>query len=153
MSWMTMGARLWPQSTTPTARGWFLSNTSPSFRLSVWLSVKPKILKTITDKHKYKHYFKACTEELEIAKSTRLKNSWVTYFDLLVDGKRKLKNYGGNRELIEYFKRSDCKNKFPIFGTLMEEKMQKGVERRRLFDESSLTLSCDCLPIYSIQIT
>lgn len=89
-----------------------------------------------------------CTEELLLAKSSRLKNSWVTFFNLLVDNKRKLKNYAGNKDLVEDFRSSDCLKKFPIYGSTMQNNVEKGINRRGFFDESS-NLFSHYLPVFS----
>lgn len=62
------------------------------------LTINSNILEAIENSEVYKDYFKKCEEELAVAKSTKLETCWVTFFDLLVDHKRKLKNYAGNQE-------------------------------------------------------
>lgn len=86
-------------------------------------------------------YFKKCTEELAVAKNSKLQHCWVTYFNLLVDSKKKLRNYAGNQDLVEDFQKSDCSEKFPIYGAAMKENMNKPVKNRKLFDESCILLS------------
>lgn len=112
------------------------------------LPVHSKILETISGDQKYKDYFEQCKSELLNAKICKLKDSWLTYFDLLEDDKRKLKNYAGNKELIYDFKNSDCLNKFTIYEEQMQKNVEKGITRRGLFDMSSITLS-NCLPIFN----
>lgn len=103
--------------------------------------VQPVLMNKILSVAGYKNYFKKCEKELEMAKSTKLRNSWVSFFNLLVDSKRKLKNYAGNRDLIESFKSSKCTTKFPIYGFKMLKNVKKGLESRVLFDKSSIVLS------------
>lgn len=102
----------------------------------------------IENRPNYGDYFKRCTNELSEAKGTKIYNSWVTYFNLLVDSKRKLKNYAGNKELIKNFKMNDCCEKFPIYGKLIKENVEKGIKRRISFDKSTVLLS-DCLSIFN----
>lgn len=112
------------------------------------LPISSGLSDTILKTPNFNKYFTLCLEELSMAKSTKLHNSWVSFFNLLVDNTRKLKNYAGNRDLVEDFKNSDCKNKFPIYGALMECRMLKGIQKRKLFDESTLLFSKNC-PIFN----
>lgn len=106
-----------------------------------------KIIELISNQDEYNDYFEQCKDELLLAKSTKLTNSWVNFLNLLTDNKRKLKNYTGTKELIRSFEKSDCLNKFPIYGASMQEKMEKGIKTRRWFDESAKLLS-NYLPTY-----
>ena len=83
-----------------------------------------------------------------LAKNTNLPDSWVTFFNFLVDSKKKLKNYAGNEELIQEFKNTDCLEIFPIYGPSMLKNMKKGIEMRELYDKSCVLLT-DCLPIFN----
>lgn len=83
------------------------------------------------------------------AKSTKLKNSWVTFFNLLVDSKKKLKSYAGNQNLVDDFQNTDCLWNFPIFGSKMIKNLRNGIERRKVFDESCELLS-KALPIFNL---
>lgn len=93
-------------------------------------------------------YFEKCQQELMLAKTIRLRDSWLTFYSLLVDDRKKLKNYAGNRELIDDFKNSDCAKIFPIYGNMMTDKVNSGIKRRELFDRSAEKLSA-CLPIFN----
>lgn len=110
------------------------------------LPVSSEVLKYTSRDHRT--YFKKCTKELTLAKSTKIENSWITFFDVLVDGRRKLKNYAGNKDLVESFESSKCKKKFPIYGKQMKKNMEKGIKKRELFDESSILLS-SFLPVFN----
>lgn len=95
----------------------------------------------------YTDHFQKCNHELLVAKNTKVLNSWITYFNLLVDNKKKLKNYAGNKELIASFEETDVCKKFPIYGNMMKENVKKGIKRRTFYDKSTLLLS-NCLKIY-----
>lgn len=95
-----------------------------------------------------KYYYEQCKEELSQAKNTRLKNSWVSLCNLLIDERKQLKNYCGNSELIEDFEGSDCEKNFPIYGFEINKNMRKGINRRELFEKSCVLLS-ECLPIFN----
>lgn len=112
------------------------------------LPVHSKILETISSDQEYRDYFQQCKSELLNAENCKLQGSWLTYFNLLEDNKRKLKNYAGNEELICDFKNSDCLNKFTIYAETMQKNVEKGITRRGLFDMSSITLS-HSLPIFN----
>lgn len=112
------------------------------------LPLDSRILQTILSSEEYDEYFLECTQELTLAKSTRPSNSWITFFDLLTDNRRKLKNYAGNEDLLSDFDRSDYLKKFPIFGNSMQQNVAKGLKRRELFYEAAELLS-DCLPVFN----
>lgn len=112
------------------------------------LNVHPSLYDTISNKDEYSEYFIKCTEELSLAKNKKLKNSWITLFDLLVDDRKKLKNYAGNKDLIKHFQSSDFLQEFPVYGAQIQAKVNKGLERRELFDKSSIVLS-KFLPIFN----
>lgn len=112
------------------------------------LKVCPSFYKIITGDEEFENYFQMCEKELLAAKSCKLENSWITFFNLLVDDKKKLKNYAGNVGLVENFKNSDCLINFPIYGAEMQKKIEKGLKRRELFDRSSILLSY-YLPIFN----
>lgn len=110
--------------------------------------INPVILDAISNKIDCKDYFKKCTEELCRAKNTKIHNSWVTFFNLLVDNKKSLKNYAGNQELVKEFYKSGCNSQFPIYGASMTDNFAKGIRMRYLFDESAELLS-DCLLVFN----
>lgn len=112
------------------------------------ISINPSILKTISNGAEYRVYFDKCLVELTVARNTKLKNCWVSFFNLLVDNKRKLKNYAGNVGLIKEFEKSDCIKIYPIYGTSMEKNLKKGIQRRKLYDKSAGMLS-NRWPIFS----
>lgn len=70
-----------------------------------------------------------------MAKSTKLHNSWVTFFYLPTDSKIKLKN---NAELIENFKNSNYFRKFEDYEASIWKNVNKGIKRIELFDNSSV---------------
>lgn len=110
--------------------------------------INPEILELIGEKNTCKSYFGSCVQELLLAKSTKIKDSWVTFFDLMTVNIKKLKNYAGNEELMKNFVNSDYKTKFPVYKMRMLEKVTYGRIIRKLFDESSIVLS-NCLPIFN----
>lgn len=112
------------------------------------MSLEPVILESVSKKEGLYDYFLQCTNELALAKTTKPKDMWVTYFNLLVDNKRKLKNYAGNKSLIKSFYKTNCLSKFPIYGDEMHKNVDEGIKRRELFDKSSIRLS-DCWPIFN----
>lgn len=72
----------------------------------------------------------------------------MTFYNLLVGDRISLKNYAGNKKFIGYFKFSNCAIAFRIYGGSMDDKMKAGMNRRKLFDESAVSLS-KCLPIFN----
>lgn len=106
--------------------------------------VDQSLINIISHTDDYNNYYQTCFQELEQAKSTKLHNSWITFFNLLVDDKSKFVKYAGNKDLVK-----DSKNsvkKFPIYGAAMKGNMTKGVDGRKSFDGAANILSY-CLPI------
>lgn len=114
--------------------------------LDLW--VDPYILETISSCKISSFHFARFTNELEVAKKTRLQHCWVTIFNLLVDSGRKLKNYGGNEDLIKAFSKSQCRSKFPVNGAEICRRVFKGIKKRKYFDISATTFSYK-LPIFN----
>lgn len=112
------------------------------------LPLHPGVLKTLENNEEFNYYFNKCTQELLMAKSTKLHNSWVTFYNILVDSEKSLKNYAGNQDLVNDFYKSDINKKFRIYGTCMRKKMAKGVKRRELYDKSTVLLFSS-LPIFN----
>lgn len=96
---------------------------------SLNMTVDSRLLKSIPMIEGLDSYYKQCEMELIQAKNSKLNNSWITFYNFLVDGRKKLKNYAGNEDLIEDFRRNDCVKKFPIYGESINEKVRKGIER------------------------
>lgn len=76
------------------------------------LKVDAAIAKEISRKKNLEDYFEKCKEELEVLKNTKLNESWVTFFNLLVDNKTKLIKYSENQVLINDFE--ERVKEFPI---------------------------------------
>lgn len=110
-------------------------------------SLISSLLKTIMNRVDHADYFKKCIKELIVAKNTRVCNSKITAFNLLVENKRKLKNLAGNEDLIEDIQVNHYENKFPIYGALMIKNVIKGIKRRQLFD-TSVELLSNYLPVF-----
>lgn len=103
------------------------------------LEADEEFLNTFEKINDYQNYFAICTAELEKAKTTRLRNCWVTLFHLLVDQESKFVKYAGNKNLIEDFE--DNVENFPIYGTTMQSNVKKGISGRKAFDGAANTLS------------
>lgn len=110
------------------------------------LNVDSNILKNIFNKKDYNDYYTECKGELEKAKSTRLHNCWVTFFDLIVGDECKIVKFVGNDDLVK-----DYENRvsgFPIYESKIKSKMSKGIVGRKLLDDATNILS-DYLPIFN----
>lgn len=112
------------------------------------VNINQSVLDTVSGDNEYSGYFKLCSEELMQAKSTKIENCWISFLNLLVDSKRKLKNYAGNEEMIENLKKISFLKKFPIYGALMVKNVNQAIQRRRVFDRSSIILS-NHLPVFN----
>lgn len=111
------------------------------------LPMSSEITQMISAERMFEEYFERCTIELVRAKSGKIKNTWITYFSLLVDDGRKLKNYANNQDLIKDFERNDWSSEFPIYGEKMRKKVNSAMKKREAYDKSAELLS-DCLPIF-----
>lgn len=110
------------------------------------ITVHPQMHTEILKNNVFSDFYMKCLEELTLAKSIRLENFWASFFHILVGNRKTLKNFAGNDELMEDFFNSDCSKKFPIYGSEMIKKVEKGIERCRLYDKSRFLLSSH-LPI------
>lgn len=115
---------------------------------SLNIAVRPGLLKNFLSQPRFSIYYKQCQEELLLAKTKKIPDCWISFYNILVDSKKKLKNYAGNGDLIEDFINNFCMEKFPIYGISMVENFDKGIKRRNLFDKSA-NLLADCLPIFN----
>lgn len=104
------------------------------------LPVDSSLLEIIfNDSYNYKPFFEECTEELKKMKNTKIDNSWLTFFNLLVDNKSNFVKYGGNKELITNFEKNV--HKFPIYKKWLRSNVYSGVNDRESFDEAAAVLS------------
>lgn len=100
----------------------------------------------ISAKDDYNKYFAECEQELEKAKKTKLQHCWVSFFNLLVDGKSKFVKYAGNQDLLRDFEKNV--QNFSIYGCTMQKNLSKGIKRRKLWDGAANSLSYH-LPIFN----
>lgn len=91
-------------------------------------------------------FLKKCTEELKKAKNTKLRNCWITFFELLVESEYKLAKYAGNHDLVKDFKRKV--RQFPIYEDSMRVLISEGKKNRKSLDGAADILSCH-LPIFN----
>lgn len=105
-------------------------------------------LSNLISKSNYSGYYRRCLGELQLAKKTKFHNSWVTFLNLEIDGKKKLKYYAGNEDLVRHYNRIYRKNVFSIYRPSVQEDMRYAIEERKHFDESTENLT-DCLPIFN----
>lgn len=110
--------------------------------------VHSSILSAIAENAEYNVYYKQCQEELQQIKNTKPPSCWITFYNILVDDGKKLKNYAGSESLIEDSKDNNWAQKFPIYGAAMADNLNKGLDRRELFDQSVSSLN-NCLPIFN----
>lgn len=114
---------------------------------SLDVPVNPAFSIDISKNAECSKYFNRCKKELLRAKTTKPKNCWISYYSVLVGDKKKLKNYAGNRDLIDDLRNSDWLQKFPVYGVSMFRNLRKGLAKRKLFDKSAVLLSDSCLPL------
>lgn len=98
-------------------------------------------------KIEYKFYFQSCLSELKKSKRIRVRNCWITFFDLLVNSIYNLIKCAGNKDLIDDVGETIYEGKFPIYGPAIESKVSKGIYGRKLYDRAACML-CYYLPIF-----
>lgn len=112
------------------------------------LPVDPGLVGIISRKNKYDDYYARCIQELQEAKKTKLRNCWVTFFNLLTDNESKLIKYAGNKDLIEDFKNTDLMEMFPLYGEELQNKVSEALRNRKIWNYACVILS-NQLPIFN----
>lgn len=108
------------------------------------IPIRQSILDYIS--HKFDYWFDCwCTRELIRAKSLKLGNSTVSYFDLLVQDERKLIMFSKNKNLVKELKKNSLKHNFRIYGYKIRKNFFNAIEKRKIWDRQSGILS-SCLP-------
>lgn len=99
------------------------------------IEVDTNLLNALSNINEYKNYLSKCTEELDKMKNTKLDKCWVNFFNLLVDGEKKITRFARNQDLIKDFnKRVD---EFSIYEPWIRINMEEGIERRKVFDDAT----------------
>lgn len=113
------------------------------------LTVDPRLLQVISSKPDFSDYFKKCTEELKIMKSTKVTDCSITYYQLLRDSCTKLKNHAEDNRVVEGLIDKDNEiSQFPIYADLIVEYLFEGISRRNLRNEC-MKLFIKDLPIFN----
>lgn len=110
------------------------------------LHVDSSLLHATLSAEDYFAFFTMCKQELELAKTTKLSTTSVTFFNLLVDDKYKLMKHTRSIDLIK-----DCRSgvrHFPIYRSDMERKIFELYDARILFKAVAKDLNC-FLPIFN----
>lgn len=120
-----------------------------AIRKQLNLPINSTFLNSIVKKSpEFQNYFDQCTAELVRAGNLKLHNSWVTYLNLLLEHDKKLRNYAGNRELVNDFRRIQREKQFPIFKTLAQNRMTAAIDERLLSNKALNVLSSH-LPVFN----
>lgn len=99
-------------------------------------SIHPSLLHTIYERNDLSAYFGWCKNELLLAKNTRIPNTSITCFDILVSDKAKLANYATKNNMIENFFKINFGKIFPIYGTTMKKNLEKGIKRQNFYGKT-----------------
>lgn len=105
------------------------------------------VLDYVTSRKSMNKYYMMCVRELTNAKSAKFHDSWVSFFHFIIEDKKKLLKYAGNRSIVEDFNNCNLSKKFPIYGGKMHENFSKAIENRKVWDSATVTLS-NILPIF-----
>lgn len=105
--------------------------------------IHPSIFNTIANDESLNLFFTELTDELLKAKTMKFPNSWVSYFNLIVDSKKKLIKYAGNSNIVEDFDKNTEKiiSMFPTFGQKMRNNFDKAIKNRKIWDKAAIVLS------------
>lgn len=112
------------------------------------LEIQPYLMDVIFGKSDHNSYFTKCVEELEKARSIRLRDSWVRFFNFLIDDEKRFVKFAGNKDLVKDFKMTNLEGKFPIYGPCMLKNLSNGIKSRKLYDTAAIVLSRQ-LPIFN----
>lgn len=96
----------------------------------------------------HRKHFNRCKEELKRAKSIQLNKCWITYFDLLVQSNKKIKNFVNNKDVLDDLKSRDLEELFPNYKNFILEKIEKGQKKRRSYDNSRSLLP-ESVPVFN----
>ncbi|OXU30812.1 hypothetical protein TSAR_010508 [Trichomalopsis sarcophagae] len=97
-------------------------------------------LHTLAGKEIYKEdWFSRCTEETRAMSRTKLGDSGVSFFNLLIASPKQIKKYVKNKKLVEAFYAK--KAMFPMYLGMLEAKLARDLVRKKLLDEATMVLN------------
>lgn len=99
------------------------------------------IIESISTQKSFINFFTECTKELFKAKNMKIHNCSITFLNLLIDDERKLVKYAGNEDLIHDCLKINLENTFPIYASAVKDKLLKGLESRKSWDDAAFILS------------
>ncbi|OXU23512.1 hypothetical protein TSAR_009840 [Trichomalopsis sarcophagae] len=95
----------------------------------------------------YKERLSRCFDELRAMSQTKIGESRLFFYDLLVASANNAVTYSKNKNMIEAFQVE--KTAFPLYQGMMEAKIEKGIERRKLIERVTVLLMMTELPVLS----
>lgn len=110
--------------------------------------VHSTFFEAISSNPDYKNYFQECAHELLRMKNEKIKDSWLSFLNILGGSTKKLKNYAGNENVINDCRKSHKEKKFPIYNESIKINIDRAVKIRKQYDKSAVSLS-KCLPIFN----
>lgn len=119
-------------------------------------SIDERFLELIkqSDEQDLPNFYEKCLEEIAKMREEKLDNTTLSYFDITTRDIKLIVAHARNKDIVRAL--SSCKEmreKFPIYGRIIDLQMKKGVERRRLVDKCHK--SCDSifskLPVFAIE--
>ncbi|OXU25487.1 hypothetical protein TSAR_014961 [Trichomalopsis sarcophagae] len=87
----------------------------------------------------YKELRSYCSHQVRAMRQTNIGDTKVSFLDLLLADEKMLKIYAKNKELVRVFK--ERKILFPTYEGLMEAKIGRYLERRKLVEKAAVVLS------------
>ncbi|XP_031786437.1 serine/threonine-protein phosphatase 6 regulatory ankyrin repeat subunit A-like [Nasonia vitripennis] len=103
-----------------------------------------RLLKTYDlGKTGYNDWLSRCFDELRTMSQTKIGESRVFFYDVLVASANEALIYSKNKNLIEAFQAE--KTAFPLYQGMMEAKIERGIERRKLIERATVLLMSDIL--------
>lgn len=99
------------------------------------LYISEKNLKALSELMEGKDDFqKRCVKEIELLKNEKFDDSSLFYYDILaIKDVKKLAKWASNENIVRVVKSNDFEVKFPIYGEIIVENIDKGLSRNRDF--------------------
>ncbi|XP_026673473.1 ankyrin repeat domain-containing protein 6-like [Ceratina calcarata] len=79
---------------------------------------------------------KKCIEEIRRMKSTKIKNTVITFHDILTKRIDQIALYARNEDVVQVMEASDYQTMFPTYEDIIKRRFNRGKVRKELLDES-----------------
>ncbi|XP_076284339.1 uncharacterized protein LOC143210928 [Lasioglossum baleicum] len=117
------------------------TNDSPTTKLlkqhiakmkTAGLHVSDRNLLWISNDHEINNFINGCEAEIEIMKSEKIDNSYVSVYDILT---KSTSQFAKNKSIVQALKSDDYKTKFPIYANMIGSRFRRGILREELLKQ------------------